>query len=275
MQNKISLFEGKKVRKIWHNKEWYFSVIDVIEILTQSIRPRKYWNDLKKRVLEEWFTELSAKIGQLKMQSNDWKFYLTDVTNTETLLRIIQSIPSPKAEPFKLWLAQVWYERIQEIENPELAQERMKTIYEQKWYPKEWIDKRLRWIAVRQDLTDEWKNRWAKEWIEYAILTNEIMKSSFWMDVDKYKDFKWLQKENLRDHMNDIELILTMLWEATTTKLHRDRDSKWFDKLKKDAKEWWEVAWKTRQDIEQRSWKPVSSKENFLWLWVKKVRKIS
>ena len=183
--------------------------------------------------------------------------------NTEGLFRIIQSIPSPQAEPFKRWLAQVGYERVKEIENPELAMGRMQDLYEKKGYPKEWIDKRLRGIAVRQDLTDEWKGRGAESGKEFAILTNEIMQGTFDLKVDEYKQVKSLARENLRDHMTDIELILTMLAEATTTKLHRDRDSQGMEPLKKDAKDGGAVAGRTRNDIEHQTGKPVISAENF------------
>ena len=193
-------------------------------------------------------------------------------SNTEGLFRIIQSIPSPKAEPLKRWLAKVGHERIQEIENPELAMARMQELYEKKGYPKEWIDKRLRGIAVRQDLTDEWKTRGARTSLEYAILTNEIMQGAFDLNVEEYKEVKGLERENLRDHMTDIELILTMLAEATTTKLHRDRDSRGFEPLKKDAQDGGAVAGRTRKDIEDKSGKPVVSAENFNGL-MGKVRK--
>ena len=200
------------------------------------------------------------------MLASDWKMRETDCANTEGIFRIIQSITSPKAEPFKLRLAKVGYERIQEIENPELAQERMKLIYEQKWYPKEWVDKRLRWIAVRQDLTDEWKKRGAESDIDYAILTNEITQAAFGMTVKEYKALKGLEKHNLRDHMTDLELILTMLGEATTTKFHKDRDSKQFPALQKDAHDGGDVAGRTREDIESRWGKKIISEENYLHL---------
>jgi len=183
--------------------------------------------------------------------------------NTEGIFRLIQSIPSPKAEPLKRWLARVGKERIEEIENPELAMARMQELYEKKGYPKEWIDKRLRGIAVRQDLTDEWKNRGARNSLEFAILTNEIMQGAFDLKVEEYKQVKGLQRENLRDHMTDIELILTMLAEATTTKLHRDRDSQGFAPLKKDAQDGGAVAGRTRKDIESQTGKPVISGKNF------------
>jgi DNA-damage-inducible protein D len=260
---KVAVFEGKHIRKILHEGEWWFSVIDVIEVLTGSERPRKYWNDLKKKLSQEGYIEVSEKIGQFKMSAPDGKMRLTDCANTETLFRIIQSIPSPKVEPLKRWLARVGKERIDEIENPELSMERMKDLYEKKGYPKEWIDKRMRGIAVRQDLTYEWQHRGARTNLEYAILTNEIMQGTFDLNVDKYKEVKGLTRENLRDHMNDIELILTMLGEATTAKLHRDRDSIGFDPLKKDAQDGGAVAGRTRKDIEERSGKPVVSAENF------------
>lgn len=268
--NKIALFEGKKVRKKLHNDEWWFSIIDVIAILTNSDRSRKYWSDLKKKLIDEGYIEVSEKIGQLKMESPDGKMRQTDCANTETMLRIVQSIPSKKAEPFKRWLAQVGKERIEEIENPELAQERMKAIYEKKGYSKSWIDKRLRGIAVRQDLTDEWEDRGAQKNVEYAILTNEIMQGAFGMQVDEYKKFKSLKRENLRDHMTDLELILTMLGEATTTKLTRGRDSQGFSKLQKDAKDGGKIAGKTRKNIELESGESVVSHENYLEIEHKK-----
>ena len=222
---KLALFEGREIRKSFHEGEWWFSIIDVIAALVGGDRPRKYWNDLKKKLTAKGYVEVSEKIGQLKMVAPDGKQRLTDCANTETLFRVIQSIPSSKVEPLKRWLARVGKERLDEIENPELAMGRMQELYGKKGYPKQWIDKRLRGIAVRQDLTDEWKNRGAAASQEFAILTNEIMQSAFGLKVDDYKQVKSLERENLRDHMIDIELILTMLAEATTTKLHRDRDS--------------------------------------------------
>lgn len=272
--SRLAVFEGKQIRKAFHEGEWWFSIIDVVETLVGGDRPRKYWNDLKKKLLQEGYDQLSEKIGQLKMQSGDGKFYLTDCANTETLFRIIQSIPSPKVEPLKRWLAKVGKERLDEIENPELAMGRMQDLYEKKGYPKEWIDKRLRGIAVRQDLTDEWKERGAASRSEFAILTNEIMQGTFDLKVDEYKQVKSLQRENLRDHMTDIELILTMLAEATTTKLHRDRDSQGMKPLKKDAKDGGAVAGRTRKDIENQTGKPVISTENFKQLKVNSPKKL-
>lgn len=271
MENdKISLFEGKQVRKVIYKNDWWFSIIDVITVLTNSDRPRKYWSDLKSKISQEGYIQLSDKIGQLKLTASDGKSYLSDCADTQTMLRIIQTIPSPKAEPFKQWLALVGHERIQEIENPELAMDRMKSIYEKKGYPLDWIDKRARGIAVRHTLTDEWKNRGVKRNIDFAILTNEIMKSGFGLTVAEYKNLKGLKRENLRDHMDDIELILTMLGEASTTKFTKDRDSKEFNKLKKDANDGGTVAKVARNQIESQSPKSVVSSKNFLNLKTQK-----
>src|SRR3990170_8166854 len=192
----LAVFEGKQIRKAFHEGVWWFSIIDVVEALVGGERPRKYWNDLKNKLISEGYIEVSEKIGQLKMPAPDGKMRLTDCANTETLFRIIQSIPSQKVEPLKRWLARVGKERIDEIENTELSMERMKELYEKKGYPKEWIDKRTRGIAVRQDLTDEWKVRGAKTNLEYAILTNEIMAGAFELKVEEYKKVKGLEREN-------------------------------------------------------------------------------
>ncbi len=261
---KISLFQGKKIRKILYKNEWWFSVIDVVEILTDSSIPRRYWTDLKKKLENEGYFQLYENIVQLKLEAPDGKMRETDCSNTENILRIIQSIPSPKAEPFKRWLASVGKERIDEVENPEIAMNRMKEIYKKKGYPKDWIDKRARGIAIRQSLTDEWDNRGAISNLDYAILTNEIMKSAFDMKVENYKKFKGLKRENLRDHMDDMELILTMLGEATTTKFTKDRNSKGIPKLTNDAQDGGAVAGRTRKDIEKQSGKKVSTRKNFL-----------
>ncbi len=272
-ESRLAVFEGKQIRKVFHEGEWWFSIIDVIEVLVGGDRPRKYWNDLKKKLTAEGYSEVSENIGQLKMAAPDGKQRMTDCATTEPLFRIIQSIPSPKVEPLKRWLAKVGKERIDEIENPELAMGRMQALYEQKGYPKEWIDKRLRGIAVRQDLTDEWKERGAVSSVEFAILTNEIMQGAFDLKVDAYKQVKSLVRENLRDHMTDIELILTMLAEATTTQLHRDRDSQGMAPLTEDAKDGGAVAGRTRKDIEQQTGKPVISPQNFKQLPDKKTKK--
>ena len=262
-KSNLASFDGREIRKAFHAGEWWFSVIDVIEVLVGGDRPRKYWSDLKKKLVAEGYFEVSEKIGQLKMLAPDGKQRLTDCANTETLFRVIQSIPSPKVEPLKRWLAKVGRERLDEIENPELAMGRMQELYEKKGYPKEWIDKRLRGIAVRQDLTDEWKARGVASSAEFAILTNEIMQGTFDLKVEDYKQVKSLARENLRDHMTDIELILTMLGEATTTKLHRDRDSQGIVPLKRDAKDGGGVAGRTRKDIEKQSGKPVIAAGNY------------
>ena len=261
--NKLAVFQGKHIRKVLHEGEWWFSIIDVVEVLTDSSIPKRYWSDLKRKLVNEGFSEAYEKIVQLKLLTPDGKMRLTDCANTETMFRIIQSIPSPKVEPLKRWLARVGKERIDEIENPELSMERMKELYEKKGYPKEWIDKRTRGIAVRQDLTDEWKDRGVRSNQEFAILTNEIIQGAFDLNVDEYKQIKGLERENLRDHMTDIELILTMLGEATTTKITRDRDSKGFVPLKKDAQDGGAVAGRTRKDIEKQSGAPVVSSRNY------------
>ena len=259
----LVVFQDKKIRRIWHHDEWYFSVIDVVTALEASTIPKRYWSDLKSKLFGEGF-EVSEKIGQLNLIAEDGKLRETDCANTKNMFRIIQSIPSPKAEPFKLWLAQVGYERVQEIENPELAQERMKEIYEQKGYSKSWIDKRLRGIAVRQDLTDEWKKRGIERQEDFSILTAEISKATFGMTPAEYKKHKGLTKENLRDHMKDLELIFTMLGEASTAELERVKNPNTLTKHKKTSKDGGTVAKKARLDLEKRTKKSVISKDNYL-----------
>jgi hypothetical protein len=260
----LAIFEGKRVRKDWHNDQWHLSVIDVIEILTDSSIPKRYWSDLKIRLKNEG-SEVYEKIVRLKFVASDGKKYDTDCFSVADMFRVIQSIPSPNAEPFKVWLAQVGKERIDEIRDPELAVNRAKAIYEKKGYPIDWIDKRLRGINVRNTLTDEWKERGLKAGMEFAILTDEIYKGTFDLTANEYKKHKSLSKENnLRDHMEDLELILTMLGEATTTKLTKERNSENFPKMHKDAKEGGEVAGKARVDIEDRLGKRIVSKKNFL-----------
>ncbi len=226
---KIAVFKGKQVRKIIHHNEWWFSINDIIEVLTGTERPRKYWNDLKVKLIKEGYVEVSEKIGQLKLKASDGKEYLTDCANTETIFRIVQAVPSPKAEPFKRWLARVGYERIQEIEDPELAMKRMRAIYKAKGYSDDWIEKRVRGIAIREELTDEWNKRGVENPREYAILTAEISKAAFGMTPSEYKKYKGLDRQNLRDHMTDLELIFSMLGEASTTKIARGRDMKGFE----------------------------------------------
>jgi DNA-damage-inducible protein D len=261
---KISLFHGKQIRRIFLDKEWWFSVIDVIAFLTDSKNPRDYWHKMKIREKDGSGTELSTICRQLKLVSTDGKRYETDCANTEGMFRIIQSIPSPKAEPFKTWLAKVGKERIDEIENPELGMDRVKSIYEKKGYEKAWIDKRMRGISVRHSLTDEWAERGVKKPVEYAILTNEIMQGAFDLKVSEYKQVKGLERENLRDHMTDLELIITMLGEATTTQITQQKDSQGIEKLRTDAQQGGAVAGRTRKDIENQIGKKVISSNNFL-----------
>jgi DNA-damage-inducible protein D len=277
LKNRVALFQKREIRRTMHHDEWWFVITDVIAALTDSADPSEYWKKMRRRdpdlskVLQgggqfvpPLALELATAGGPQKMQC--W--------NTEGIFRLIQSIPSPKAEPFKRWLARVGKERIDEIENPELAMGRMQELYEKKGYPKEWIDKRLRGIAVRQDLTDEWRNRGAATSVEFAILTNEIMQGAFDLKVDEYKQVKALERENLRDHMTDIELILTMLAEATTTTLHRDRESRGMEPLRKDAKDGGAVAGRTRKDIERQMGNPVISTANFKRLSSRRLKRL-
>ncbi|MFN5868316.1 MAG: Bro-N domain-containing protein [Akkermansiaceae bacterium] len=264
--SQISLFEEKQVRRAWNaqQEKWMFAIVDVIAILTGSVDPGAYWRKLKERLKKEG-NETVTNCHGLKMTAADGKQRMTDVADTEQLLRLIQSIPSPKAEPFKLWLAQVGYERLEEIENPELAAKRMRVIYEQKGYSEEWIENRLRGIAVRDELTDEWKKRGVKQGKEFAILTAEISKATFGMTPSEYKEFKALTnpKENLRDHMTDLELIFTMLGEASTTEIAKKRNALGFPANKKAAKDGGSVAGKARKDLEKQSGKRISTRENF------------
>lgn len=262
----IKLFEEKKVRSVYNEQEgkWYFSVIDIIEVLTDSTVPKRYWSDLKKKLSKEG-SQAYDKIVQLKMTAEDGKNRVTDTADTETILRLIQSIPSPKAEPFKQWLAQVGAERIAEIENPELAQARIRATYKAKGYSDEWIEKRIRGILVRDELTNEWKQRGVKEGKEYAILTAEISKATFGIIPSDYKKLKGLTKssENLRDHMTDLELIFTMLGEASTTEIAKNKNARGFVENHKAAKAGGSVAGKARKDLEQKAGKKIVSNQNF------------
>ncbi len=257
-QNKIQLFQEQKVRTHWDDdqEKWFFSIIDVVAILSESPRPRKYWNSLKTKLQDEG-SELSQNMGQLKMQAADGKMRMTDVADTEQLLRLIQSIPSPKAEPFKLWLAKVGYERIEETEDPELTFDRAMKTYLKKGYSKAWINQRLKSIEVRKELTDEWNERGMKEGLEYAILTNEITKA--WADktVKDYKKLKGLKKENLRDNMTNLELVLNMLAEASTSEISKEKQPKGLEENKKIARKGGTVAKKARLEIEKQTKKSV------------------
>ncbi len=263
-------FQDKKIRRIWYNNEWFYSVVDIVEVLTDSPTPRQYWGKVKDR--EFIALELSPIWVQLKLPAEDGKSRFTDCVNTKSAFRIIQSIPSKKAEPFKQWLAQLAQERIEEIENPELAQDRVKEYYELKGYPKDWIDKRLRGIAIRQELTDEWKDRGVTEETDFAILTNEISKATFGKTVQEYKELKGLKKkdQNLRDHMTDWELIFNMLGEKATTDITRTRDAKGFEESKQAASRGGQIAHNARKELEEETGNSVISKDNFLGLTEKK-----
>ncbi len=262
----IKLFESKQVRSQWDekDKQWYFSVIDVVEILTDSVNPRDYWFKMKIRVRAEDGIELSTICRQLKMKAADGKMRETDVADTKTLLRIIQSIPSPKAEPFKLWLAQVGSDRLDEIENPELAAQRTRELYKLKGYPEDWIEKRMRSIAIREELTEEWKNSGVKQQKEYAILTAEISKATFGLAPAQYKKVKGLKNQNLRDHMTDLELIFSMLGEASTTAIVKTRKPKGFIENKKAAKQGGAVAGNARKELEIKTGQKVVTTQNYL-----------
>ena len=265
MENpKIAVFKGKEIRKTIYNNEWWFSVIDVIAVLTDSKNPRDYWYKMKIRVNKEDGFEPSTVCRQFKLQSPDRKMRKTDCANTEGIFRLIQSIPSPKAEPFKRWLAKVGFERVQEIENPELATKRTRMLYKAKGYSGDWIEKRMRGITIREELTDEWKQRGAKEQKDYAILTAEISKATFGMTPSEYKEYKSLKRENLRDHMTDLELIFSMLGERATTEITQTKDTKGYKYLQKDAHEGGKIAGDAKKALEKKTGKDVSTNENFL-----------
>ncbi|MCX6789850.1 MAG: Bro-N domain-containing protein [Candidatus Gribaldobacteria bacterium] len=260
---KIILFKGNKIRRTLYNNEWWFSVVDACEALTDSIDAGAYWRKLKQRLKEEG-SEVVTICHGLKLQAPDGKMRETDCANTEGIFRIVQSIPSPKAEPFKRWLAKVGYERMQEIEDPELATKRMRMLYKLKGYSDDWIEKRMRGIAIREELTDEWKNRGAKEQQDYEILTAEISKATFGVTPSEYKKLKGLKRENLRDHMSDFELIFNMLGERATTEIHRNENSQGIPKLKNDAKAGGNIAGGARKQLEKKLGKSIISKQNYL-----------
>ncbi len=262
----IKLFESKRIRSIWDDKaqRWLFAIVDVVAALTESQNPQVYWRGPKERLLGE-ANETVTNRNALKMTAPDGKQRLTDVADAEQLLRLIQSIPSPKAEPFKRWLAQVGYERLEEIENPELAAQRMRALYQAKGYSDEWIEKRVRGIAIRDELTNEWQKRGVKQQREYSILTAEISRATFGMTPSEYKAFKSLGKpgDQLRDHMTDLELIFTMLGEASTTEIARNKDAQGYEENLDSAKEGGTVAGSARLDLEKKSGRRVSSRENY------------
>ncbi len=263
-ETSIKLFESKKIRVHWDNEseKWYFSVIDIIETLTVSNNPRRYWSDLKRKLTKEGFNQLYEIIVQLKLKASDGKKYSTDCADTEGLLRIIQSIPSPKAEPFKIWLAKVGYERIEETEDPEKAFDRAMETYLKKGYSKNWINQRLKSIEVRKELTDEWENRGVKKGLEYAILTDEITKAWAGISIKEYKALKDLKKENLRDNMSNLELVLNMLAETSTAELSKKQKPITFNENRKIAKKGGSVAGKARKDLENKLGESVISPLN-------------
>jgi hypothetical protein len=257
------LFESRKIRSLWDAEKgkWYFSIIDIVGILTDSPNPRKYWSVLKGRLKQEG-SQLTTTCSQLKLQAADGKFYLTDVADTEQLLRIIQSIPSPRAEPFKQWLAKVGYERIEETQDPERSIDRAMENYLKLGYSKEWINQRLKSIEIRKELTDEWENRGVKKGQEFAILTDIITQAWSGKSVREYKEFKELKKENLRDNMTNLELVLNMLAEATTTEISKEKKPETLDENKEIAKQGGTVAGNTRKEIESKTGKPIVTKQN-------------
>jgi hypothetical protein len=259
----IKLFESQKIRSHWdaEKEKWYFSIVDIIGILTDSPNPRKYWSVLKTRLKQEG-SQLTTICSQLKMQAVDGKFYLTDVADTEGLLRIIQSIPSPKAEPFKQWLAKVGYERIEETQDPERSIDRAMENYLKLGYSKEWINQRLKSIEIRKDLTDEWENRGVKRGQEFATLTDIITQAWSGKTVKEYKQFKELKKENLRDNMTNLELVLNMLAEATTTEISKEKKPATLDENKEIAKQGGTIAGNTRKEIEAKTGKKIVSRQN-------------
>jgi DNA-damage-inducible protein D len=264
--NNLSFFEGREIRKAWHKEQWYFSIVDVIEVLTGTDRARKYWSDLKKKLVGEGFDETSEKIGQLKMTAADGKNRMTDVANTEGVLRIIMSIPSPKAEPFRQWMAQTSKERIEETENPEIGFERLREIYQAKGYSDEWIKRRIQTIEARKRLTDEWKSRGVTEGEEYSILTATIAKGTFGLTPKQHKKVKGLTKpsQNLRDHMTPLELIFTALGEETTRMIAEKDDAQGFGENMDSAVEGGSMAGEYRKQLEERTGSKVVSKDNFI-----------
>lgn len=276
-ENKLAIFEEKEIRREWYKDEWYFSVIDVVEALVENNRrPRKYWSDLKQKLISEGFVEVSEKIGQLKMMAKDGKMRLTDVADTKTLLRIIQTIPSPKAEPFKRWLAQVGSERLEEIVNPELAINRAKETYIRKGYEDTWIAQRMKTIDSRKELTDTWKERGAKD-RDYAILTDEIYKSTFNMNTSQYKELKGINKtkRNLRDSMGKLELAITNLAEVTANEMHNTNNSFGIDELKDDVQEAGKITGEARKEIEKKIGKKVAEETNYNSLTKTNVKRLN
>src|SRR3989344_1965712 len=269
-QKGLIVFQDRSIRRLWHDDQWFYSVVNIVAVLSESDNPTTYWRVLKHRE-----PQLVTICNGLKMSAEDSKMRYTDCVNTKNAFRLIQSIPSKTAEPFKMWLAQVGKERIEEIENPELAQERVKEYYELKGYPKEWIDKRLRGMAIRQELTDEWKDRGVQEEKDFAILTNEISKATFGKTIGEYKKLKSLKRpnQNLRDHMTDWELIFTIVGEKASADITRTRDAKGFQECKFSARRGGQIAQNARKELEQETGEKVVSKDNYLQLTEQKKKK--
>jgi len=263
-QGKMIVFGSSQIRRAWVDDQWYFSVIDIVGALTDSASPPKYWDAMKRREKAGSGVDLSTLCRKVALTGADGKTYKSDGVNTESAFRIIQSIPSPKAEPFKRWLAEVGHQRIQEIENPELAQQRMRDLYKEKGYPDDWIEKRVRGIAVRDELTGEWRKRGVQEQRDFAILTAEISKATFGVTPTQYKQLKGLKRENLCDHMTDLELIFTMLGEAATTEIARNKNAQGLVANKKAAREGGSVAGSARRQLETKSGRKVITRANYL-----------
>ena len=270
-ETKMVAFDGKGIRRHWDDEKelWYFSVIDIVAVLTNSTNPRDYWYKMKTRVETEEGAQLSTFCRQLKLKASDGKKYVTDCANTEGIFRIIQSIPSPKAEPFKLWLAKVGYERLEETDDPEIAINRALKTYLKKGYTPDWINQRLKSIEIRKALTDEWENRGVKEGLEFAILTDVITQAWTDLNTKEYKNLKGLKKENLRDNMTNLELVLNMLAETATTEISKKREPKTFDENRKVAHEGGKISGNARKELEIQTGKKVVTKENYLGLKAK------
>ena len=273
METKVAVFRGKNIRKKLHNEEWWFSIVDVCAVLTESADPGAYWRKLKQRLKAEG-SEVVTFCHGLKLVAPDGKLRESDCSNTEGMFRIVQSIPSPKAEPFKRWLAKVGYERVKEIEDPELATQRSRELFRAKGYSDDWIEKRMRGIAIRAELTGEWKNRDVKEEREYAILTAEISKAAYGLTPSEYKELKGLKRENLRDHMTDLELIFSMLGEAATTEITRTHDPQGFNENRTVARKGGRIAGEAREKLEKETRKKVVTPENYLEISQKERKKL-
>lgn len=274
MQKDLSLFEWQKIRRVFDEKseKWYFSIIDIIWVLTEQedySKAKTYWTTLKNRLKNEW-SEVVTNCDQLKMLAQDAKMRLTDVADVETLLRIIQTVPSKKAEPIKLWLARVGYERMQEITDPEKSIDRARENWLKAGRSEKWITQRMSWQETRNKLTDYWSENWVEKWDEFAILTNIIHSEWTWLSVKDHKKLKTLKSQNLRDHMTEAELIFTSLAELSTRQIAESMKTKWLEENKIPAKKWWQIAKNARKELESKTWKSVISRENFLKSWDKK-----